>query len=133
VAVGLLLACLQACVLSWTLVWVALLVLIAVLITAGACLFLSSANLFFRDVRYLVQVLLTFGIFFTPVFYDVENLGPVGSRLLMLNPLTPVLEGLRLAVFEGHNLMEPWLATTGRGVEFVAWHPLYLLYSLVWA
>src|SRR5262249_20825938 len=53
---------------QWTLalLWLGPLVLLAVLLTAGACLFLSCANLFFRDVRYLVQVLLTFGVFFTP-------------------------------------------------------------------
>ncbi len=132
-AVALMIGVLQAGVWSWNLLWVFPLALIAVLITAGACLFLSCANLFFRDVRYLVQVFLTFGVFFTPVFFDVENLGPVGGFLLMLNPLTPVLEGLRLAVLDGHNLLEPWRATTAHGAVFVAWHPLYLLYSLAWA
>jgi ABC-type polysaccharide/polyol phosphate export permease len=118
---------------SPNLLWVLPLGLLAVLLTAGACLFLSCANLFFRDVRYLVQVLLTFGIFFTPVFFDVENLGPIGSKVLMLNPLTPILEGLRLAVLEGHNLLEPWQCVDAQGNTFVAWHPLYLLYSLLWA
>lgn len=120
---------------EWTLnlLWVLPLVLLAVLLTAGACLFLSCANLFFRDVRYIVQVLLTFGVFFTPVFFDAENLGPVGSRLLMLNPMTPILEGLRLAVLQGHNLFEPWQAATAGGEPFVVWNPWYLAYSFVWA
>jgi ABC-type polysaccharide/polyol phosphate export permease len=120
---------------SWSLalLWVVPLVLLVVLLTAGACLFFSCANLFFRDVRFLVQVVLTFGVFFTPVFYDAENLGPVGSQVLMLNPLTPLLEGLRLAVLEGHNLLEPWQVVSARGEVFVAWHPLWLLYSFAWA
>jgi ABC-type polysaccharide/polyol phosphate export permease len=127
-AVAVLLLCLGS--VQWTLalLWVLPLALLAVLLTAGACLFLSCANLFFRDVRYLVQVMLTFGVFFTPVFFDAENLGPIGSKLLMLNPLTPILEGLRLAVIEGHDLLEPW----SKG-GFVVWHPLYLLYSALWA
>jgi ABC-type polysaccharide/polyol phosphate export permease len=118
---------------SPNLLWVLPLGLLAVLLTAGACLFLSCANLFFRDVRYLVQVLLTFGVFFTPVFFDAENLGPVGSQVLMLNPLTPILEGLRLAVLEGHNLLQPWQYVGLHGEVFVVWHPLYLVYSLLWA
>src|SRR4051812_1600009 len=132
-AVAVLLLCMGS--IQWTaaLLWVIPLALLAVLLTAGACLFLSCANLFFRDVRYLVQVMLTFGVFFTPVFYDAENLGPVGSRLVMLNPLTPLLEGLRLAVLEGHNLLEPWYATTARGELYLVWHPLHLLYTLAWA
>jgi ABC-type polysaccharide/polyol phosphate export permease len=132
-AVGVLIVCLQAVTWSVNLLWVVPLALLAVLLTVGACLFLSCANLFFRDVRYLVQVGLTFGVFFTPVFFDIENLGPTGSKLLALNPLTPILEGLRLAVLQGHNLLEPWQAVTARGEVFVAWHPLYLLYSFLWA
>jgi ABC-type polysaccharide/polyol phosphate export permease len=131
--VAVLLAAFQAATLSVNLLWVPVLALLAVGLTAGACLFLSCANLFFRDVRYIVQVFLTFGVFFTPVFFDAENLGPVGSLLLMVNPLTPILEGLRLAVLEGHNLLEPWYAANAHGERFLVWHPLYLLYSLAWA
>jgi ABC-type polysaccharide/polyol phosphate export permease len=132
VAAGLLLA-LQVITLTPALWWVLPLGLLAALLTAGACLFLSCANLFFRDVKYLVQVFLTFGIFFTPVFYDADNLGPYGSQILMLNPLAPLLEGLRLAVLQQHNLLEIAYATTAQGQSFVAWHPWYLLYASVWA
>ncbi len=38
-------------------------------LTLGIALIVSCANLFFRDVKYIVQVLITFGVFFTPVFY----------------------------------------------------------------
>jgi ABC-type polysaccharide/polyol phosphate export permease len=112
--------------------WVVPLAALLVLFTAGACLFLSCANLFFRDVRYLVQVLLTFGIFFTPVFYDAENLGPAGCGWMMLNPLAPLLEGLRLAVVEHHNLLETLTVTTTAGREVVVWQPWYLLYEGAW-
>jgi lipopolysaccharide transport system permease protein len=132
VATGLLFA-LHAGALSWALLWVPVLALLAVLLTAGACFFLSCANLFFRDVKYLVQVFLTFGIFFTPVFFDAENLGPTGSQLLMLNPLAPLLEGLRLAVLEQHNLFEVGYAITAQGDSFIAWHPWYLAYAGLWA
>ena len=42
----------------------------------------SAASLFFRDVKYIVEVLLTFGIFFTPVFYDVSMFGDKGKWLI---------------------------------------------------
>ena len=76
--------------------WAPVLVLL-IAFTAGSALVVSCANLFFRDVKYIVQVLLSFGIFFTPVFFEPEMLGPTGARLMMLNPLAPILEGLRLA------------------------------------
>jgi lipopolysaccharide transport system permease protein len=119
-------------VLSPALLWVPLLLLLLVSITAAAALFLSCANLFFRDIKYIVQVLLTFGIFFTPVLYDAAVLGPRGAELVMLNPLAPVLEGLRLTVFHGHSLLQPLLGTTHHGIEFIAWSPWYLGYSALW-
>ena len=43
--------------------------------------------------EYIVEVFLTFGIFFTPVFYDVRMFGQRGNWLL-LNPVAPLLESL---------------------------------------
>jgi ABC-type polysaccharide/polyol phosphate export permease len=118
--------------LQWTLLWAPLLLLMLFLVTAAATLFLSCANLFFRDVKYIVQVLLTFGIFFTPVFYEPAMMGERGAALMQINPLSPILEGLRLSIVEGHNLLEP-LTVTGRGGEAIlAWNPLGLLYAAAW-
>ena len=85
--------------------WIPLLLLLLVLFTTGVSLFLSCANLFFRDVKYIVQVVLMFGIFFTPIFFEPAMLGPRGAHLAMLNPLTGILEGLRLSVVDGRNLL----------------------------
>ncbi len=115
------------------LLWVPLLALILIMFTAASGLFLSCANLFFRDVKYIVQVMLTFGIFFTPVLFEPAMLGPTGAQLVMLNPLAPILEGMRLAVVEGHNLAEPLTQLTKSGMHAVAWQPWYLLYSGAWA
>lgn len=109
--------------LSFALLWVPVLLVILVCFTAAAALFLSSANLFYRDVKYLVQVALTFGVLVTPVFFEPAMVGERIGRLLMLNPIAPILEGLRLAVIQGHPLHRP------DGV----WHPGWLLYSALWA
>ena len=89
----------------------------------------SCANLFFRDVKYIVQVLLSFGIFFTPVFFEPEMFGPLGARVMMMvNPLAPLLEGLRLSVVMDHNLLDT-LVVQGRHSVVLAWSPWYLVYS----
>ena len=44
-----------------------------VLFCMGIGMIVSAASLFFRDVKYIVEVFLTFGIFFTPVFYDMQH------------------------------------------------------------
>jgi ABC-type polysaccharide/polyol phosphate export permease len=113
--------------LSIQLLWVPLLLACLWTLAAASALFLSCANLFYRDVKYLVQVFLTFGIFVTPVFMDASMYGPLGARIVMLNPVAPVLEGLRLSVVEQHNLLHPYLSPRG---DFVVWHPWYLAYAL---
>ena len=110
--------------------WIPLLALLLFAFTLGTALLLACGNLFFRDVKYIVQVLLTFGIFFTPVFFEPQMFGPLGAQLMMLNPLAPMLEGFRLAIVEGHNLLEPLVVTGGRGAEVIAWRPEYLLYAV---
>src|SRR5690606_24995649 len=95
---------------------------------AGVCLMAACVNLCLRGVRYLVQVTLAFGIFFTPVFYDSTRLGARGASLVMLNPLAPVLEGLRLSVADGHSLLQP-LVVDG----ITAWSPWMLFYPAVFA
>jgi lipopolysaccharide transport system permease protein len=111
------------------LLWVPVLGLLLIIVTAAAALLLSCANLFFRDVKYIVQVFLTFGIFFTPVLFEPAMLGPRWAPLMMLNPLSPLLEGFRLAVVEGHSLLTPLIVTTRAGVDVLAWTPWYLGYT----
>lgn len=110
------------------LLWVPLLLIILFCFTVAVGLLLSCANIFFRDVKYIVQVLLTFGIFFTPVFFEPVMLGPRGARLVMVNPLAPILEGLRLVMLRGHDLLVPAMVDTAAG-PVVSWSPWYLVYA----
>src|SRR3982751_5293454 len=84
--------------LSVELFWVPVLLMLLWTFALAAALFLSRANLFFRDVKYMVQVFLTFGIFVTPVILDAPMFGERMSHYIMLNPIAPILEGLRLSV-----------------------------------
>lgn len=68
-----------------------------ILFTIGLGLFLSCANLFYRDVKYVVEIIFTFGIFFTPVFYDAAIFGKY-KVLLLLNPVGSILESINSAV-----------------------------------
>jgi len=78
---------------SVQLLWVPVLVLILVIFTIGLGTLLAAASLFFRDVKYLVEVFLTFAIFVTPVFFSADIFARFRTFLL-LNPVSPVLEGL---------------------------------------
>ena len=115
---------------TWALVWAPVLAVTLFTLALAIGLLVSCANLFFRDVKYIVQLLITFGVFFTPVFYEPAVLGDRWIALQMLNPVAPILEGLRLAVVDGHNL---FFTLTQASDGAVIWSPLFLWYSLAWA
>lgn len=94
---------------GYYLLWVPLLLLTTIAVTAGVGMIVAAASLYFRDVKFIVEVFLTFGIFFTPVFYDVKMLGPRGTWLY-LNPAGPLLDGFGACVAWHHAPDLPWLA-----------------------
>ncbi|HEV2329066.1 MAG TPA: ABC transporter permease [Verrucomicrobiae bacterium] len=75
------------------LLWLPTLLLAMLLLAVGISMIVSAASLFFRDVKYIVEAVLTFAIFFTPVFYDVQMFGKKGKWLL-INPAAPILQGI---------------------------------------
>jgi len=89
----------------------------------GLSLFLSCANLFFRDVKYIVDVLVTFAIFFTPVFYEASMFGK-WETALMLNPIGSILENINFVVVMHTAPSYPWLvysAAWGVGTFLIGW------------
>jgi lipopolysaccharide transport system permease protein len=82
---------------SFYLLWIPVLLFTMLMMTVGIGMIVSAASLFFRDVKYIVEVLLTFGIFFTPVFYDARMLGDK-AKWLLLNPVAPILDGLSACI-----------------------------------
>jgi lipopolysaccharide transport system permease protein len=95
--------------------WVIPLLLLMVLFVAGLGIAFSAANLYFRDVKYIVEVVLTFAIFFTPVFYSSDLLGP-WREWLLLNPVAPLLEGLEQSVVQGRTPDLVWRGCLRRDV-----------------
>lgn len=107
--------------------WLLLIVLLLTALTTAIVLLASCANVFYRDVKHVVQLVTSFGIFFSPVFFDLDAFGTRGVRVLVLNPLTGLLEGARLAIVTGHDLATPLIGATGS----VIWSPGYLVYAAV--
>jgi ABC-type polysaccharide/polyol phosphate export permease len=79
--------------LSLYVLWLPFLLVTLIVLAGALAIIFSAASLFFRDVRFLVEVLLTFAIFFTPVFYESTLFGP-WAPLLLANPVSPLLEGI---------------------------------------
>jgi lipopolysaccharide transport system permease protein len=91
------------------LLWLPILVGALIILAAALAIIFSAASLFFRDVRFIVEVFLTFAIFFTPVFYESSLFGS-WAPLLLLNPVSPLLEGISTTVIGHRPPSLPWLA-----------------------
>lgn len=77
--------------------WLPVMLLLLVVFTAGLALLLACGNLFYRDVKYIVDVVLTFGIFFTPVFYEASMFGKY-EPVLLISPVGALLENINTVV-----------------------------------
>ena len=72
----------------------------------GIACVLATANVFFRDISHLVNVILLPLFFMTPVFYNLDNFPRqpphwVISLLRYGNPVTPYIESIRATALEG--------------------------------
>jgi ABC-type polysaccharide/polyol phosphate export permease len=104
--------------LGWPLVQVAALLVLQALLLLGIGLFLAALTVHFRDVRDLLQTVLSVLFFATPILYTLKDL-PQGrlTGLLALNPLAPLFSGWHDALFYGRfSPPSTWGAATGISV-----------------
>jgi ABC-2 type transport system permease protein len=85
------------------LTWVFLPVpLVALMIfTAGATFFFATANVYYRDVSHIVQILLQVWFYVTPILYSMDIFPAKYQWMFKLNPLIYALNEFRLAVYYG--------------------------------
>jgi lipopolysaccharide transport system permease protein len=91
--------------------WSIPIIALTAIFASGLCLILSAANLFYRDVKYIVEIFITFAIFFTPVLYDSSMLGE-WQFWVLLNPISPLLEALSDVLIK-HRAPDPGWLTYG--------------------
>ena len=76
-------------------------ILVQLMFTAGVSLLLAMANLFYRDVKYLFEVVITVWMFATSVVYPIDRVGGTLSVVLKLNPMTPIIDAYRSVLLRG--------------------------------
>jgi len=69
--------------------------------TVGLALLLSAANMFFRDVNYLLQVGIVLAMFATSVVYPVSVTSTWAGAVLGANPMSSYLDAYREALLLG--------------------------------
>jgi lipopolysaccharide transport system permease protein len=86
---------------GWSLLALPVVLFVHMLFTAAIGLLVAMANLFYRDVKYLIEAVLTVWMFATSVVYPVGQIGGTAGRLLQLNPMTAVVDAYRSVILLG--------------------------------
>ena len=92
---------------------------IEVLMIAALGLLLSSANVFYRDVKYIVPVATQLGLFACPIIYSVNAIPEPLRGLYMLNPMAVVIHSFRQIALH-HQLPPLSTLSIGSGIAAVA-------------
>ncbi len=79
----------------WTVLLLPVVLLPLFFITLGVGFFVSSLQVFLKDTRYVVTVLLQMLFYMTPIFYSLDRIPERYHQFLRLNPLTSIVTELR--------------------------------------
>jgi ABC-2 type transport system permease protein len=72
-----------------------------IIFTLGMTFFFATANVYYRDVAHIIQVVLSAWFYLTPIIYALDFIPQNRQWLFKLNPIIYVINGFRLAVYYG--------------------------------
>ena len=84
-----------------TLLYLPVPLLALTIFTLGATFFFAAANVYYRDVAHILQVLLNILFYVTPIIYSIDMFPAQYRWLLKLNPIQYILNGFRLSIYYG--------------------------------
>jgi ABC-2 type transport system permease protein len=85
----------------WTWLYLPVPLLALTIFTLGATFFFAAANVYYRDVAHILQVVLSAWFYFTPIIFPLDMLPAQYQWLFKLNPIIYVINGFRLSVYYG--------------------------------
>src|SRR3954463_11573340 len=85
--------------LSW--LWMPIPFIALVLFTMGCGFFFAAANVYYRDVSHIVQLLLSAWFYLSPVIYSLDFVPARFQPFFKLNPMLYLLNGFRDVIYYG--------------------------------
>ncbi len=110
--------------LNWF-VAIPILIIIQFMTTYGLALFISMINAFFRDMEYIVSVIVSMLFWVTPIIYPLDQIPAKYHPYLALNPLTYLIESWR-NIFFSNTINWNYI-----GISFVTAIVVYITGSFV--
>jgi len=97
------------------------LVVIQTIFTIGVCLFASALNVYYRDVKYALPLVVQIWLYATPIIYPMSSIPERFWRFYLLNPMTGIIEGYRDVLAKGVHppLYYVGVAAAGAVILFV--------------
>lgn len=86
---------------GWVSLWVIPLLLTQIMLTIAVVLFGSAFLVFFRDVRFVVPLLIQVWMYATPIIYPITSVPPQFRALYFLNPMAGIIDGYRRVLLLG--------------------------------
>ncbi len=87
--------------LTWHVLWVLPIFLIQQLFTYGLALILATANLFYRDVQYVFNLVILVWMYLTPVIYPTELFPDQYRWIFQINPMAIIINAYRQVLLAG--------------------------------
>jgi lipopolysaccharide transport system permease protein len=104
------------------------LIVIQVVLVAGLVLFTAPLQLFFKDIRQIVALVVTLGFWLTPIFYKQRQVPEAFQPLYKANPMAHLIEAQRAILLDG--TWPPFAAVAWVGLAsvliFVGGYVLYM-------
>ena len=85
----------------WTWLYLPVPIVALAILTLGATFFFATANVYYRDVAHILQIVLQVWFYLTPIIYSLDFFPAKYRIFFKLNPVIYVLNGFRLGVYYG--------------------------------
>jgi ABC-type polysaccharide/polyol phosphate export permease len=86
---------------NWNILWVIPIFLIQQIFTMGLSFFFSAANLLYRDIQYLLSMILLLWMYITPVIYPSDLVPEKYRFVFQLNPKAVIINAYRQVILGG--------------------------------
>ncbi len=81
--------------------WIIPIFIIQLIFTAGLSLLISTLNLFYRDIQYLLNLIISLWFYLTPILYPIEQFPEKYRFIFVFNPMSVIINAYRQTVLGG--------------------------------
>jgi homopolymeric O-antigen transport system permease protein len=109
---------------SWHIVFLPLFILLAFTCAFGIGLYLTAANVKYRDFRYIIPFIVQFGLYVSPVGFNSFIINEKWRMLYSLNPMVGVIDGFRWCLLGDPMHWRSFIVSVGITIAFL-WLGIY--------